>query len=115
MARLLPEGPRDDDAERLTAMFRKEFEVRSPIKRAVVSVTGLGLYELTHQRPSVLAITCSRPSGPATANASSTKLMTFRTCSAPARTPSEPMLGGGWWTGPLMSQSADEGSAALLS
>jgi alpha-L-rhamnosidase len=45
-SRLLPENPAQDSNEKLTAMFRKEFAVPSSIKRAVVSVTGLGLYEL---------------------------------------------------------------------
>ena len=44
--RLLPEPGEIDASYRPATMVRKEFDVRGPIKRAVASVTGLGLYEL---------------------------------------------------------------------
>jgi alpha-L-rhamnosidase len=44
--RLLPDRGDDATSQRPATMFRKEFAVRGPIKRAVASVTGLGLYEL---------------------------------------------------------------------
>ncbi len=44
--RLLPDPGEADASYRPATMVRKEFEVRGPIRRAVASVTGLGLYEL---------------------------------------------------------------------
>jgi alpha-L-rhamnosidase len=42
----LNRGGDDDVTQRPVTVLRKEFDVSKPIKRAVVSVTGLGLYEL---------------------------------------------------------------------
>ncbi|MBN2579664.1 MAG: glycoside hydrolase family 78 protein [Pirellulales bacterium] len=44
--RIRGERSPEDAAERLASIVRKEFKVSGPIRRAVVSVTGLGLYEL---------------------------------------------------------------------
>ena len=72
----------DDDRQRSATMLRKDFDVAAPIKRAVVTVTGLGVYELRINGRRI-GDHCS-PSGHATANASSIKPMTSPTCCATA-------------------------------
>lgn len=99
--RIISEGTKNI-SEYLAAMFRKEFTARGPIKRATVSVTGLGLYELriNGQKVSdhVLAPEWTRFS----------KHIQYQTydVSDMLRAGNNAVgasLGGGWWTGPLMA------------
>jgi alpha-L-rhamnosidase len=99
--RLLSEQGSADIAERPATMVRKEFDLRGPIKRAVVSVTGLGLYELSingrRVGDHVLAPDWTRYS----------KRIQYQTYDVTAllrkgRNAVGAQLGGGWWTGPLM-------------
>jgi alpha-L-rhamnosidase len=92
-----------DNFEHLTAMFRKEFEVRGPIKRAIVSVTGLGLYELRINGRRIgdhlLAPEWTRYC----------KRIQYQTYDVTAIMQSGgnavgAYVGGGWWGGPLMSK-----------
>ena len=99
--RLLPERGGTDISEQPATMLRKDFDLRGPIKRAVASVTGLGLYELSinGQRVGdhVLAPDWTRYS----------KRIQYQTYDVTAlvrngRNAVGAQLGGGWWTGPLM-------------
>ncbi len=99
--RLLPERGGADIAEQPATMLRKDFELRGPVKRAVASVTGLGLYELSinGQRVGdhVLAPDWTRYR----------KRIQYQTYDVTAlvrqgRNAVGAQLGGGWWTGPLM-------------
>ena len=81
-------------------MLRKEFDVRGPIKRATVSVTGLGLYELRINGQRV-GDQLLAPEYRATQNGFSIKPTTLPGCSAAGRNAVGAQLGGGWWTGPL--------------
>jgi alpha-L-rhamnosidase len=95
---------RSDVSEQPATMVRKEFELRGPIKRAVVSVTGLGLYELriNGQRvgDQLLAPEWTRYS----------KRIQYQTYDVTSllqkgRNAVGAQLAGGWWTGPLTIES----------
>ena len=99
--RLLPDPGATNPGAEPASMLRKEFDVHGPIKRATVSVTGLGLYELRingHKvGETVLAPewTCY------------SKRITYQTYDVTSLLDGEKnavaaQLGGGWWTGPLM-------------
>jgi alpha-L-rhamnosidase len=100
---LLPVAP-SNEAEHLTAMFRKEFSLKAPIKRAVVSVTGLGVYELRingqrvgdHLLAPEWTRYCKRIQYQ---TYDVTRLLRDGGNAVGA------LLGGGWWTGPLMSKT----------
>ncbi len=105
--RVLPEAPSDENSERLTAMLRQEFSVNGPIKHAVVSVTGLGLYELRMNGRRIgdhlLAPEWTRYS----------KRILYQTYDVTGlvREGSNAvgaLLGGGWWSGPIMSKAPME-------
>ena len=110
--RLLPEQGADVGQQPAT-MLRKEFELRGPVRRAVVSVTGLGLYELSinGQRVGdhVLAPDYTRYS----------KRIQYQTYDVTAlvragRNAVGAQLGGGWWTGPLMCMPPPENTRFCL-
>ena len=97
------QGADDDGTQRPATMVRKEFDVRGPIKRAVVSVTGLGLYELriNGQRigDHLLAPEWTLYS----------KRIQYQTYDVSGlvrdgRNAVGAQISGGWWTGPLQGQ-----------
>ncbi len=100
--RLLPDpGSISDTTIQPATMVRKEFDLRKPIKRAAVSVTGLGLYELrlNGQRVGdhVLAPEWTRYS----------KRIQYQTFDVTrllrqGKNAVGAQISGGWWTGPLM-------------
>lgn len=98
--RLLPENPPGDVLEFLTAMLRKEFSVRGPIKRATVSCTGLGLYELRINGQRVgdhlLAPEWTRYQNRIQYQTYDVTGLLHDGDNAVGA-----LLGGGWWTGPL--------------
>ena len=81
-------------------MIRKEFSVRGPIKRAVVSVTGLGLYELRINGRRVgdhlLAPEWTRYGNRIQYQTYEVTDLIHDGCNAVGA-----QLSGGWWTGPL--------------
>ncbi|MFH1005911.1 MAG: family 78 glycoside hydrolase catalytic domain [Candidatus Latescibacterota bacterium] len=100
-------------SEQPATMVRKEFAVRGPIKRAVVSVTGLGLYELRINGRKVgdplLAPEWTRYS----------KRIQYQTYDVTGllhdgRNAVGAELGGGWWTGPLWCMPALHGARPCL-
>ncbi len=102
--RLLPEKGGEPVAERPATMVRKEFDARGQIKRAVVSVTGLGLYELRINGQRVgdhqLAPEWTRYS----------RRIQYQTYDVTdivraGKNALAAQMGGGWWTGPLMCQT----------
>jgi alpha-L-rhamnosidase len=98
--RLLPDRGDADASRRPATMVRKEFDVRGPIKRAVASVTGLGLYEMRIN---------GRRVGDAMLTPDWTrycKRIRYRTYDVTdllreGRNAVGAQLGGGWWTGPM--------------
>ncbi len=101
--RLLSEKGADPASEKPAAMVRKEFDARGQIKRAVVSVTGLGLYELRINGQRVgdhqLAPEWTRYS----------RRIQYQTYDVTeliraGKNALAAQMGGGWWTGPLMCQ-----------
>ena len=85
-------------------MLRKEFDVRGPITRAVVSVTGLGVYELringNRVGDHILAPEWTRYC----------RRIQYQTYDVTdllraGKNAVGAELGGGWWTGPLMSKA----------
>ncbi len=101
--RLLPENSPQDSVERLTAMLRKEFAVRGPIKRAVVSVTGLGLYEL-HINGRRVGDHVLAPEWTRYANRIQYQTYDVTNLLHEGGNAVGAMLGGGWWTGPLAAK-----------
>ncbi len=104
--RVLAEGGgADDGSQRPATMLRKEFDAAQPIQRAVVSVTGLGLYELRINGQKVgdriLAPEWTRYSRRIQYQSYDvTDLLGSGKNAVGAQ------LGGGWWTGPLMAKPA---------
>ena len=99
--RMAAELVNNDPDERPATMLRKEFAVRGAIKRATVSVTGLGTYELriNGQRVGdhILAPEWTRYS----------KRIQYQTYDVTNLLREGPnavgaQLSGGWWTGPFM-------------
>ena len=93
-------GNRPDFSRCPATMVRKEFDARAPVRRAIVSVTGLGLYELRINGRRVgdqlLAPewTCYN------------KRIQYQTYDVTdllreGRNAVGGLMGGGWWTGPL--------------
>jgi alpha-L-rhamnosidase len=98
--RLLPERG-SEIGQQPASMVRKEFDLHGSVRRAVVSVTGLGLYELSINGRRVgdhlLAPEYTRYA----------KRIQYQTYDVTAlvrqgRNAVGAQLGGGWWTGPLM-------------
>ncbi len=96
-------GGNDDDSRRSVTMLRKEFDVAKPIRRAVVSVTGLGLYELRINGRRVgdhlLAPEWTRYS----------KRIQYQTYDVTdllrdGKNAVGAQVAGGWWAGPMMLQ-----------
>ncbi|MFH1005909.1 MAG: alpha-L-rhamnosidase N-terminal domain-containing protein, partial [Candidatus Latescibacterota bacterium] len=91
-------------SEHPATMVRKEFSVRRPIKRAVLSVTGLGLYELRINGRRVgdqlLAPEWTRYS-------TRIQYQTYDVTDLlhDGRNAVGAEIGGGWWTGPLVIES----------
>jgi alpha-L-rhamnosidase len=92
-----------DDRERSATMLRKEFDVAKSIKKATVSVTGLGLYELRINGKRVgdhlLAPEWTYYR----------KRIQYQTYDVTALLQSGPnavaaQVAGGWWLGPMMLQ-----------
>jgi alpha-L-rhamnosidase len=102
-----------DVCKQPATMVRKEFSVRGPVKRVVVSVTGLGLYELRIN---------GRKVGDhilAPEYTLYTKRVQYQTydvtdliCTGPNAVGAQ--LSGGWWTGPLWCMSTQNARRCLL-
>ncbi|MBI4326051.1 MAG: family 78 glycoside hydrolase catalytic domain [Chloroflexi bacterium] len=97
---LAEQGSDDGGSQQPATMVRKEFDVRGPIKRAIVSATGLGLYELriNGQRvgDQLLAPEWTRY----------TKRIQYQTYDVTGllrggRNAVGAQMSGGWWAGPL--------------
>ena len=99
--RLLAERGSDDGSQRPATMVRKEFDIRGPIRRAVVSVTGLGLYELrmNGQRVGDHLLAPER-----TLYSKRVQYQTYDVTSLlrGGRNAIGAQMCGGWWTGPMM-------------
>jgi alpha-L-rhamnosidase len=99
--RLLPDSAEVDASNRPATMVRKEFEVRGPIKRAVASVTGLGLYELRingrRVGDHVLA-----PEWTRYCNRIQYQTYDVTDLLREGRNAVAAQVGNGWWAGPLM-------------
>lgn len=109
--RVLPES--GDPADRPSTMLRKEFELRGRVKRAVVSVTGLGLYELRVNGRKVgdqlLAPEWTRYSKRIQYQTYDvTKMLNSGNNAVGAQ------LSGGWWTGPVQIQIPPENPRQCL-
>jgi alpha-L-rhamnosidase len=96
-----------DVGQQPATMLRKQFELRGQVRRAVVSVTGLGLYELSingrRVGDHVLAPEYTRYS----------KRIQYQTYDVTSLVRAGgnavgAQLGGGWWTGPLMCMPTPE-------
>jgi alpha-L-rhamnosidase len=102
--RLLGEMGLIDDPERPATMVRKEFNIQGQIRRAVVSVTGLGLYELyingqrvgDHLMAPEWTHYCKR-----------IQYQTYDVTNLIHNGPNAigAQMIGGWWTGPLAIES----------
>ena len=96
-------GGGDDDSQRTATMLRKEFDVAKPIKRAIVTVTGLGLYELRingrrvgdHLLAPEFTRYCKRIQY-------QTYDVTNLLCDGKNAVGAQ--VAGGWWAGPMMLQ-----------
>ena len=74
---------------------------------------GPGALRVADQRPAGRRSSARARVDPLLQTHSVSDLRRDRAAARAAAMPSARMLGGGWWTGPLMCQAADEGSAAL--
>jgi alpha-L-rhamnosidase len=85
-------------------MVRKEFEVRGPIKRAVASVTGLGLYEM---RISGRRVGDQMLAPDWTRYCKRIRYQTYDVTDllGEGHNAIGAQMGGGWWTGPMAFKS----------
>ncbi len=109
--RVLPDPANPADIP--STMLRKEFDIRGRVKRAVVSVTGLGLYELRINGRKVgdqlLAPEWTRYS----------RRIQYQTYDVtniltPGNNAVGAQLSGGWWTGPVQIQIPPENARQCL-
>jgi alpha-L-rhamnosidase len=98
--RVAPETSVGDPSEQPATMLRREFSVHRAVKRAVVSVTGLGLYELRingHRvSDQLLAPEWTRYSSRIQYQTHDVTELLHE-----GRNAIGAQLSGGWWTGPL--------------
>ena len=112
--RVLPEvGGTDDVTQRPVTMLRKEFDVAKPIKRAIVTVTGLGLYELRINGRRVgdhlLAPEWTRYS-------TRIQYQTYDVTDLlrDGRNAVGAQVANGWWTGPMLAQPLKPNAQSCL-
>lgn len=106
-------GGVDDGIERPATMVRKEFRIAKPIKQAVVSVTGLGLYELRingrrvgdHVLAPEWTLYCKRIQYQ---TYDVTELLRTGENAIGA------LIGGGWWAGPIVFQQPPQNAKPCL-
>jgi alpha-L-rhamnosidase len=110
--RIAAEAP-GNALERLSSMLRKEFSISGPVKRAVVSVTGLGLYELriNGQRVGDHLLAPEWTFYP--------KHIQYQTYDVTGLLREGDnavgaLLAGGWWAGPLMAKPSMENPQLCL-
>jgi alpha-L-rhamnosidase len=101
--RLLPDRGTPDVAETPSTMLRKEFEVGRAIKRATVSVTGLGLYEL-HVNGHKVGDHLLAPEWTRYSRRIQYQTFDVTDLLREGKNAVGAQLGGGWWAGPLMAK-----------
>jgi alpha-L-rhamnosidase len=102
--RLVSDSPASDPIDCLTAMLRKEFSIDGPIKRATVSVTGLGLYELRINGQRV-GDHLLAPEWTLYRKRIQYQTYDVTTLLREGSNAVGAMLGGGWWSGPLSART----------